>query len=446
MRIFLSHSSKHKPLVRELIHYLPDHVRPWIDERQLLIGDGISSSIQQAISVGTDFVVLFVDTNSATSAWVRKEIEWALQHERILGRTFVLPIVLELDAWPLIEPADFRERKYLSCIDFSEDGIRTLGQNLTSQLFAWVSRDGQKNSDRLPAMDLLQEAETYLSRLAAMIRTAVQKHDRSSPLRFCELLEQLRADPNLKVQSDGQMRDALFRLRQHGYLAGLVCARDHIFVEEAYYGWKTTLFTEEKSRIAKKAIEFIDSHSVVVLDAGSTTIRIAEQICEGIKLRAWEYLTVVTNSLSAAHDMLMTAEEVGLEDTNNVIQVYVTGGRVRCNTLAIVPVGSTTTTDFDQILDSLGGAAVCFVGANGIDWEYGFTTHDNPEIKTKKAMLNSSRQKFIVADRSKFTMKQPHVFAPFTQDLQLITTEPDNHADAAYDSELRKHRISLIYA
>src|SRR5579864_8126739 len=95
MRVFFSHSSKHKPLVREVIHYLPDHVRPWIDEKELLIGEPIGRSIRDAIEVGTDFVVLFVDLSSATSAWVKKELEWALEYEHRLGRPFVVPVVLD---------------------------------------------------------------------------------------------------------------------------------------------------------------------------------------------------------------------------------------------------------------------------------------------------------------------------------------------------------------
>lgn len=57
MKIFLSHSSKHKPLVREIKSYLPEHLNLWLDEKELLIGDDISSSIKEVIEADTDFVV-----------------------------------------------------------------------------------------------------------------------------------------------------------------------------------------------------------------------------------------------------------------------------------------------------------------------------------------------------------------------------------------------------
>jgi DeoR/GlpR family transcriptional regulator of sugar metabolism len=450
MKVFFSHSSKHKPLVREVLHYLPDHIRPWIDEKELLIGESISRSIRDAIAVDTDFVVLFVDLSSATSAWVKRELEWALEHERHLGRTFVVPVVLEPQGWELIEPASFRERKYLSCVDFSEEGIRSLANGLVSHLFAWVSRDLSPRSGKSPTaaeIDLLHDAEQYLLNLANEIRVAVQNHDRLNPFPMSKLYAQLVQNSRLKISSEDQFAESLLRLRQHGYLAGIVCHRDNIFVEEAYYGWKTGLFTKEKLHIAKRAVEYIDSSDVVALDAGSTTIQIARQICQGIKMRSWDRLTVVTNSLAAAAELLETVEGVGLEDNNTVIQVFITGGRIRCNTLAVVPLNAVSVSDFDVILEFLGGASICFVGANGVDWEYGFTTHDNPEIKTKKSLIQWSRKKFIVVDPSKFAMKQQHVFAGFKEGIEVITTRSGHESDmACFEDKLKERSTRVIYA
>jgi hypothetical protein len=91
MKIFMSHSSKHTPRVRELIH----------DERRLPVGDNITESIKDA---GTDFLIRFVDLSRTTSACVSKELEWALHGESKLGHNFVLPVVLDREAWDLIEP------------------------------------------------------------------------------------------------------------------------------------------------------------------------------------------------------------------------------------------------------------------------------------------------------------------------------------------------------
>jgi hypothetical protein len=94
MKLFMSHSSKHKPLVRELTHYLPDHIVSWIDEKRLLVGDNLTESIKDAIEVGTDFVILFVDLSSATSAWVRKLI--VTQVQKLKSTCILIPQELNI--------------------------------------------------------------------------------------------------------------------------------------------------------------------------------------------------------------------------------------------------------------------------------------------------------------------------------------------------------------
>src|SRR6266508_2494950 len=106
MRIFLSHSTHYKPLLREVRHHLPEHINAWIDEDRLLVGDDIAVSLQQAIAADSDFVVLFIDRRSAESVWVKKEVEWALAAEQRLGRTFILPVVLEESAWQAFQPEE----------------------------------------------------------------------------------------------------------------------------------------------------------------------------------------------------------------------------------------------------------------------------------------------------------------------------------------------------
>ena len=82
MQIFLSHSSKQKPLIREIRKNLPEHLESWIDEEKLLIGDDISASLQSAIKVETDYLLIFLDAHAASSTWVAAELRWALQAEK----------------------------------------------------------------------------------------------------------------------------------------------------------------------------------------------------------------------------------------------------------------------------------------------------------------------------------------------------------------------------
>ena len=119
MKIFVSHSSSQKLFVKELKRRLPDHLQLWIDEREIILGDNILSTIKDAIEIDSDFLIYIIDNKSIESPWVKKEIEWASQKEIEINRTFILPIVIEHNAWESLSDS-FKQRKYLKCDDFNE--------------------------------------------------------------------------------------------------------------------------------------------------------------------------------------------------------------------------------------------------------------------------------------------------------------------------------------
>ena len=148
MKIFLSHSSRDKALVREIRSHLPEHVKTWLDEDELLVGDELKISIQRAIKEDADFVVIFLGKEAIQSEWVRRELEWALERERTIGRVFVLPVLLD-DVWDKVHPKEFRNRLYLKCLDQSADSVRTLALKLSDHIFGWLSKhlDQSKRKD-----------------------------------------------------------------------------------------------------------------------------------------------------------------------------------------------------------------------------------------------------------------------------------------------------------
>ena len=91
-KIFLSHSNRQKPLIREIRRHFPEHIDTWIDEKQLLIGDDLEASFERQINENSDFVLLFLDDDAARSSWVKKEIFWALSAESNKKRTILLVV------------------------------------------------------------------------------------------------------------------------------------------------------------------------------------------------------------------------------------------------------------------------------------------------------------------------------------------------------------------
>jgi DeoR/GlpR family transcriptional regulator of sugar metabolism len=452
MRIFLSHTSRHKPLIREVMNHLPPNIRSWIDEKDLFVGEQIGSEIRNVIENHSDFVILFVDSHAIASEWVKQELQWALGYEQKLGRTFVLPVVLDREAWNRIEPEELRKRKFLECLDFSEEGIKALANGLVFQLISWVDRE-LTLTQKQPlesSLKLIDEADRYLKSVANDIRVFVHSYNRDNPLPLNDLFEVLKRREDFGLFTEESFHDLLVRLRQQGYLAGLVYDADVMFVEEEHYGWKTTMFTDAKQKIARKAVSFIRSGQVIALDAGSTTNEIARQICSGLKRRWWTQLTIVTNSIPASNQLVTAGDELGLEDKNDMLRVFVAGGRVRPNTLAIVDdicLGNTAgESNLEQLLNDLGGADLGYVGTNGVYWGLGFTTSDITETTTKAALLKGSRRRFVVTDPSKFDIRQGKVFATFNENIEVITTRGAGAVLSDYELKFEETTTRLIFA
>lgn len=139
MKVFLSHSNRDKALVREIRSHLPKHVNTWLDENELLIGADLKVSIRNAIQEEADFIVIFLSREAIQSEWVKQELHWALEREKNIGRTFVLPILLE-DVWNHVEPKEFQDRLYLKCFDQSEIAVKAIADKLSEHIFAWLSQ------------------------------------------------------------------------------------------------------------------------------------------------------------------------------------------------------------------------------------------------------------------------------------------------------------------
>lgn len=455
MRIFLSHSSKHKPLVREIKSYLPEHLNLWLDEKELLIGDDISTSIKETIHAEADFLVFFIDNHSIVSDWVLSEINWALNKEKEFKRTFILPLVLEKEAWGKLNIPEIKARKYILLNDYSENAVRTVASNLITELFGWLSRDLNKKEEVNPSstsLNFLDDADQFVARLADKIRLIVYPYRKSSPLKLTQLLQELKNHSLLNDINDvPNFLKVINRLQQQGLLAGLICDGEVIYVVQEHYAWKTAFYTETKKRLAKKAMDFIQSGYTIALDAGSTTLEIARQICQGVRFNKFNNLRIVTNSIPAANELLAVASELGLEDKNIYLQVYITGGRVRPNSLAVVTDDSfmetNGVTDFELFLSGMGGADISFIGANGIFGEKGFAVHNAYEIKTKKELFKNSRERIVVVDPSKFKIKEDKMFVSFDEEMTVLSYKEEHEEEVKYFTSLIEGKnIKLVFA
>ncbi|GIG35331.1 DeoR/GlpR family DNA-binding transcription regulator [Cellulomonas pakistanensis] len=138
------------------------------------------------------------------------------------------------------------------------------------------------------------------------------------------------------------------------------------------------LLSGEKDRIAKAALEELPAGGAIILDAGTTTVRLAEL------LPTDRELTVVTHALPVATVLA----------TRPGITLHLVGGTVRGRTLAAV--GTWALRELADI-----HVDTAFLGTNGLSVEHGLTTPDLAEAAVKRALVTAARRTVVLADHSK---------------------------------------------
>lgn len=183
---------------------------------------------------------------------------------------------------------------------------------------------------------------------------------------------------------------------------------------------RQTSAREAKERIATAAAELLPETGSVIVDAGTTTVLLADPILNHPDL------AVVTNSLMLAHRLSAADHRL----------LRIVGGRVRGVTQAVV--GADAVADFERLR-----ADVAFLGANGVTAGFGLSTPDPSEGQTKTAMARSARRRVALVDATKLGEELLYSFArPSDIDI-LITDAPKDHPVVR---ELTTHGLDVIHA
>lgn len=423
MKIFFCHSSGQKPLIREIRKLLPEHINAWVDEDKLLIGDTIAASLESAIKKDVDYILLFIDSQSVTSKWVEREIAWTLEHERRMDRIFLLPVIVDLEAWPRLMPEPLKERKFLKLEDYTENSVKSLAKRITSELFSLICRDIQtlRTPSNTTKASVIERTDEVLSRIADSIRKLVFGYRESKPLPVSQLRNLLEQSPTLEYQPE-DFDTVMRKIIQNDLIPGLVFDGYELYVQEEHYKWKGRISLDAKCKIARLAASKVRSGTKIALDAGSTTDEVARVLCTRLEAKALFNLTIVTTSISAANIFLQTGTRLGFDDNNSGFRLFLAGGRVRPNTLAIVG-RDREASALTELLNDLGGVDFSIVGVNGIDAKAGLTTHSNAETENKRVLIAAAKKPLVLGDTSKLGIVEQVCFATFADDILLITND-----------------------
>lgn len=169
---------------------------------------------------------------------------------------------------------------------------------------------------------------------------------------------------------------------------------------EIPYATKAAVMREAKTAIAALAAEMVEDDSCIMLDAGTTTLELAEML----RSRS---LTVITSDLQIA--LLLSSSPS--------VSVHLAGGWVD-------PVSAScsdeSTTDFFRNLR----VTQAFIGASVWDATRGATTSSTAKMRIKRQMITNAGQSILLADSSKYGNFSPWAIADLAS-FSCIVSDTD---------------------
>ncbi|WP_020680537.1 DeoR/GlpR family DNA-binding transcription regulator [Marinobacterium rhizophilum] len=180
------------------------------------------------------------------------------------------------------------------------------------------------------------------------------------------------------------------------------------------------LYNQEKKRIAKVAMSFINDGDVIILDGGTTLCALANLLSGRTQLH------VITNNLLAVP--LLTA--------NPEIKLTLLGGELRSSSMSTFgPVAQNALTRFS--------ADKVFLSADGVVADRGLCEASEEQAYLKECMIARAAQTFVLADSSKIGEGNQPYWTPMHFDWTLIT-DADEAADFLQPFRTKPHiRLQL---
>lgn len=225
-----------------------------------------------------------------------------------------------------------------------------------------------------------------------------------------ELSEMLKVS-SVTIRKDlGILEDQQLLFRSHGGALPL-----EPYIANRHIQEKIKVFPEEKKRIGAKATELLIPGDAIIIGSGTTVQAFAQ--CINPK----SSLTVVTSAMNVATALVHHPQ----------IEIFQLGGFVRHTSNSVV--GNYA----ESILTNF-SCSKLFLGVDGIDLRYGFSTTNAMEAQINRAMLKAAQETIILADSSKFGRRGFGKICDLDSVSQIITDTGVSHKTI---QELEKHGI-----
>ncbi len=205
--------------------------------------------------------------------------------------------------------------------------------------------------------------------------------------KICDIVTQRRSVKVTDLSNELEISEATIRRDLEELQKQKRIIRTHGGAMSAYFVGKAVTSSELsykdselKQQIARVAYDMIDDYDTLLMDTSSTVHELIKLIASGTK----SHLRVITTSLMAIQELSKssncTVQVVG-GDVNYEHQT--SEGSVACRFIRDIRVDK------------------CFIGINGIDETYGFSTPRYVDADIKTHMIESSNCSILLADHTK---------------------------------------------
>jgi DeoR/GlpR family transcriptional regulator of sugar metabolism len=195
------------------------------------------------------------------------------------------------------------------------------------------------------------------------------------------------------LESQGMLR------RTHGGAVSIEPLFYEPFRNDRSFQAQVERFADEKRRIGRAAAAMISDGEIIALTPGTT----ATEVIRGLPLN--QKITVVTSTVNVAMELSKRKD----------LDVFVTGGHLRGDWFSLV--GPTAAQSLSQLLIS-----TVFVGADGIEAEWGLSCYIPDEAQLNSSMVAHAQRKIAVVDHSKFGVVAGWRICP-SSDIDVLITD-----------------------
>jgi DeoR family transcriptional regulator of aga operon len=154
------------------------------------------------------------------------------------------------------------------------------------------------------------------------------------------------------------------------------------YIADRHVNEKEKMQVAQKQSIALKAISFIDPNDSIILASGTTINEFSQHV------QPLDGLTVICSSLIASRNLTVKGD----------IDVIQLGGLVRKSSSSVIGPHA------ERMLEGF-TCNKLFIGVDGIDPEYGFTTTNAMEASLNQKMIEAAQKVIVLADSTKFARR-----------------------------------------